>query len=284
MKLRIYHHTRYEYTGGVFLEPHILRFHPRPDHHLKVQSFELNISPKPGGQAHHVGTSSHFEQAIWFEGVADHLDLEATSVVETLHTNPLNFLLYPFTATRLPMVYEQAWQEQMAAFTQPVSHHPELRRFAKEMMLEADYLTVPFLALVNQTIFEQYKYERREAGNPYLPEYTIMLRRGSCRDLAYLLMAVCREAGLAARFVSGYYFSPIAERRHELHAWVEVYLPGAGWRGYDPSQGLMVADRHVAVAAASHTETCAPVTGSYRGAVGASLKTKVRVERLADDQ
>jgi transglutaminase-like putative cysteine protease len=282
MKLRISHHTSYEYTSGVFLEPHILRFHPRPDHWLKVHSFELVVGPKPGGQAYQIGMSSHFEQAIWFEGVVERLDFQATSVVETFNVNPLNFLIYPFTATRLPMVYEDAWQRQLVPFVRPVSENPEFRRFVKELMLEADYLTLPFLTHANRTIYEQFQYEHREAGNPYLPEHLLLRRRGSCRDLAYLLMATCREAGLAARFVSGYYYVPEADRRNELHAWVEVYLPGAGWRGFDPSTGLVVADHHVAVAAAPQTETCAPITGTYRGTVSSSLQTSVHMERLID--
>jgi len=279
MKLRIVHHTRYKYSEGVVLEPHILRFHPRTDLTLNVLSFEMAIEPKPSGQSHKLGISSNQEQVIWFDGLVDHLDLRATSVVETTNTNPLNFLLYPFTATRLPMVYDSVWHNQLLPFIQPVSENLEFRRFAKEMMLEADFLTVPFLTLLTETIHKQYQYEHREAGNPYLPEYTMLLRRGSCRDLAFLQMALCREAGLAARFVSGYHFEPDPDRRNELHAWVEVYLPGAGWRGFDPTMGLMAAENHVPVAAAAQTEACTPVTGAYRGKASSTLSSTVTIDR-----
>jgi len=119
---------------------------------------------------------------------------------------------------------------------------------------------------------------RPVAAKIYVP---IALRRkeGACRDLAVLFMDICRSLGLAARFVSGYKYSPDTPDQHELHAWAEVYLPGAGWRGYDPSWGLAVADHHVALAAGPAPQDAMPVTGTFRGTdVLSSLDYSVEIE------
>jgi transglutaminase-like putative cysteine protease len=104
-------------------------------------------------------------------------------------------------------------------------------------------------------------------------------RQGACRDLAVLFIDACRCVGLAARFVSGYQDAYRSMGKRDLHAWAEVYLPGAGWRGYDPTRGLAVADHHVAIAAAADPQNTAPVTATYRGSnVEAELITEVSIE------
>jgi transglutaminase-like putative cysteine protease len=117
-------------------------------------------------------------------------------------------------------------------------------------------------------------------GAPMSPGETLAGRRGACRDTAMLYVAACRSQGLAARFVSGYSMHhPEEVTEHELHAWVEVYVPGGGWRPYDPSLGLAVADGHVTLAAAPDHELAAPVSGSYRGTgVGSQMDYAVSVQ------
>ena len=102
-------------------------------------------------------------------------------------------------------------------------------------------------------------------GDPWPPEKTLADRTGSCRDIAVLFCEVCRAAGLPSRFVSGYAVDPDHSGCHHLHAWSEIYLPGAGWRGFDPTLGLAVADRHVSLAAARLPALAAPTSGVYRG-------------------
>ena len=122
--------------------------------------------------------------------------------------------------------------------------------------------------------------ETRDHGAPLPPSITFQKKRGACRDLVLLFMAVCRRFGLASRFVSGYQEGdPDMEQRH-LHAWAEVYIPGGGWRGYDPSHGLVVADRHIALAASYAPEGTAPVKGSFRG-TGVSAETNYVISLVA---
>ncbi len=105
----------------------------------------------------------------------------------------------------------------------------------------------------------------REHGAPRPGEDTLARKEGSCRDLTLLFIEACRSLGIAARFVSGYHAGAPDQGPRYLHAWAEVYLPGAGWRGYDPSHGLAVAQQHVAIAAAATPQLAAPVSGKVRG-------------------
>jgi transglutaminase-like putative cysteine protease len=116
------------------------------------------------------------------------------------------------------------------------------------------------------TIHHGFHHVGRPDGDPQTPAETLAGRTGACRDTAMLYVEACRSLGMAARFVSGYSMHhPPEVSEHELHAWAEVYLPGGGWRGYDPSLGLAVADGHVVLAAAPDHRLAAPVSGRYRG-------------------
>ncbi len=113
-----------------------------------------------------------------------------------------------------------------------------------------------------QRLYKECSYTMREEGMPWEAGVTWRRKQGSCRDLTVLFMEVCRAMGLAARFVSGYEVGDEETSQWELHAWAEVYLPGAGWRGYDPTHGLAVGDRHIALAANPLPQYCAPVKGA----------------------
>src|SRR5581483_10726230 len=136
---------------------------------------------------------------------------------------------------------------------------------------------ISFIAHATDYIHREFHHVVRVQGEA-LPAYkTLRRREGACRDLAVLLVDICRAMGLAARFVSGYKFDPDSRDAHELHAWTEVYLPGAGWRGYDPSWGLAVADLHIPIAAAPSPLEAAPVSGTFRG-TDALSKMEYQVE------
>ena len=139
-----------------------------------------------------------------------------------------------------------------------------MARLATEIAAQASNNTLDFIIAVNQYLFSEIKRTIRPRGMPQDPDQTLRQRTGSCRDLTVLFMALCRSQGIAARFVSGYqaHAEKPSQRRY-LHAWAEVYIPGGGWRGYDPSHGTAVADDHVALAAACHNSGTMPVSGSF---------------------
>ena len=122
-----------------------------------------------------------------------------------------------------------------------------------------------FLNQLNSTLYREFEFMHRDFGNPHPPEVTLTTRRGACRDLSVLFIDACRAMGLAARFVSGYQEGDPNQTERNLHAWAEVYLPGAGWRGYDPTHGLAVSDRHVVITAVADPGLSTPVIGTFRG-------------------
>ena len=136
--------------------------------------------------------------------------------------------------------------------------------------------TIPFLTLLAEEIYRRLEYMLREHGDPWTPEETLINGKGSCRDSAMLFIDICRSVGIDARFVSGYCISDAAEGG-DMHAWAEVYLPGAGWRGFDPSRGLSVNDDYIAVAAGQLSQDAAPTFGSFRGEAVSSMDAEISI-------
>ena len=120
--------------------------------------------------------------------------------------------------------------------------------------------------------------EERSTGQPHEPVTTFNLKKGSCRDLAWFEIQLLRHVGIASRFVSGYYYIPMEKPKFELHAWLEVYIPGAGWIGFDPSHGIVTGNNHIPIASSSDFENTMPVTGSIRGDAGSELKTHIDIQ------
>jgi transglutaminase-like putative cysteine protease len=133
---------------------------------------------------------------------------------------------------------------------------------AQEIAIATQGNTLNFLFTLNQRIYQDCQYIIRDIGEPFPAGVTWRDKQGSCRDYAVLFMEVCRAIGIAARFVSGYQEGDSVQQSRDLHAWVEVYLPGAGWRGYDPTLGLIVSDRHIPLAASAIPRYAAAVEGT----------------------
>lgn len=155
-----------------------------------------------------------------------------------------------------------------------------------ELAREADGKTVDFLMMLTRRLHQMIERVRRLEGPPNPPAETLVQKRGSCRDTTLLFMHVARAQGMAARFVSGYFFpaGDDSPDTHELHAWAEVFLPGAGWHGFDPSVGLACADRHAALAASPDPALTIPLVGTYRGKAMAKLTATVKIEPAAKSQ
>ncbi|MGL5035547.1 MAG: transglutaminase-like domain-containing protein, partial [Microcystaceae cyanobacterium] len=142
-----------------------------------------------------------------------------------------------------------------------VNPDPVAIALGQEIALNCQQNPLTFLGTLTQRLYEDCDYTLREHGQPWEAGITWGQKQGSCRDLTVLFMEVCRTVGLAARFVSGYQEGDQSTEDWELHAWAEVYLPGGGWRGYDPTHGLAVSDRHIALVASPIPAYCAPIAG-----------------------
>ncbi len=278
MRITIRHRTSYAFDAPAFLEPHVVRLRPRADGSIRLVDFALDISPDPVVRTDNLDPEGNVITRAWFEGQWSRLTLRTRAVVDTLLANPFGFL-----ATEpdrpLPYAYAPDLCERLALYRRPPdAAHPAVRELAQAAGTESERDPARFPLALAQCIRAEFVVETRPEGPPLAPEATIAAGRGACRDLAVLFVACCRTMGLAARFVSGYAHSEKAAAT-ELHAWGEVFLRGGGWRGYDPSQGLAAADRHVTVAAAADPRDAAPVTGTFRGdGVTARLAAEIELD------
>ncbi len=262
MLYNIIHRTIYSYNQPVWLQPHLIRLQPRSDSWQKLHSFSLLIEPTPETVSPIVDLDGNNLTKVWFTKATQKLDFNIITQVETLKANPFDYLLEPW-AVKLPIDYPSSLLTQLKPYLQPYSVvlDPIVLELAQEIDLEVNGNTIAFISTLNQRLYQSCDYITRETGEPWPAGVTWKRKQGSCRDLAVLFMEVCRAMGLGARFVSGYQEGDVEQDNRDLHAWAEIYLPGGGWRGYDPTHGLAVSDRHVALVASSFPSYAAAVTG-----------------------
>lgn len=208
----------------------------------------------------------------WFSGLTSNFRITTNSEVEVTRADPFAYL--PGGEGLLPYSYSEASPVIGAYQGHPSSE--EVRRLAEEISRAANYEVSHFLPMLTTAVQERCRQIYRAEGPPMEAAQTLWRGEGSCRDLAVVFVEACRAMGMAARFVSGYFAGNVQDSG-ELHAWAEVYVEGGGWRGFDPTGGLAVADEHIVVAAAARSQDAAPTTGSYRGDAAAELITNLRI-------
>ncbi|HEY9859884.1 MAG TPA: transglutaminase family protein [Candidatus Obscuribacterales bacterium] len=290
MHYQIAHTTTYSYSQPVTLAPHLLRLRPRCDASQSLQSFSLVIDPKPLGISQITDLDGNAVIKLWFQQeLTDRLQIQVLSQVETLRSNPFDYLMEAW-ALKLPIDYPASLHTQLKPYLSGQTLHystaldPVAVKLAQEIHQATGEDAIAFLSELSQRIHQTCKHTIREFGEPLAPGITWAQRLGSCRDLTVLFMEACRAIGLAARFVSGYEAGDRQATERHLHAWAEVYLPGAGWRGYDPTQGLAVADHHIALVASAAPSYAAPISGTLNraGAVQSSLKYHLSIQTRTD--
>ncbi|MEM9136475.1 MAG: transglutaminase family protein [Cyanobacteria bacterium P01_F01_bin.42] len=285
MTYRITHSLRYDYDPAVILNPQEIRLQPRADAYQSLNGFSLEVTPSPLGQTLTVDELGNLVTRCWWSPQPiSALHIVAQSDVSTHCRNPFSYLLAS-QATHLPIDYPRSQLLSLFPYLDDsqdsLTAGPSVIAWAQELLTACEFNTVEFLDRLNQTIYSQWTYQAREQGPAYPASVTWKNRQGSCRDFVVLFMAACRAVGLASRFVSGYEEgSP--ELEQTLHAWAEVFLPGAGWRGYDPTLGLAVCDRHIALAAHRFPHLTVPVLGTYQGQTNEILTTHVAIGRLGE--
>lgn len=284
MLLKIRHETNFHYSKAVYCEPLTIRLRPRDDSSQRVESFRLRVTPEPAGITHFKDLYGNDVTRCWFKGFISDLAATTECVVETRLQNPFSFLLAP-EAVNLPLRHGEKVSPLWAHYAEISSDSDLLHQLAAVTLEESGGDTLSFLTLLASKIYRECQLVVRPQGAALDPEITWRERSGACRDLALVFNEACRVVGLPARFVSGYGYNEFASEERHLHAWSEVYLPGAGWRGFDPSIGLAVCDRHVAVATSRDPQDAAPTFGTYRGmGVESTLKAEVQIERLNDQR
>jgi len=278
VKIRIQHRTTYTYIEKVSFGQHRLMVRPREGHGMHLEKCSFTIFPDykirwiRDVQENHVGFVDFHESAA-------ELVIECDFTVETCDYNPFNFII-DAEALEYPFSYEHDLFSELLPLSQLLYLRDELR--LNEWLEQFWYpgkriATLELLQQINSNIYRTFKYKRREEKGVQSPAETIENNSGSCRDFATLFIEACRCLGLAARFVSGYMYSADITGRMSMHAWAEVYLPGAGWIGFDPSWGILAASQYIPVAVSRHPEHVTPISGTYIGTSRVFLKTDVEL-------
>jgi transglutaminase-like putative cysteine protease len=274
VKFKIRHVTIYRYDRPVVLGRHFFRMQPRRDGYLSMDSFALSVNPPPVELRPSLDLEGNLVHVAYFSGETQELRISFRSAGET-HPRPLFAPLLDAGGLSLPVAYGSLSTAAGPSLGEVVD--ASVRAFAESLAEEAGRETLPFLDALNRRLRDGFLSVSRPTGDPLEPGVTLTRAQGSCRDLAVLFIAACRVQGIAARFVSGYIPAQPGEKQ-SMHAWAEVFLPGAGWCAFDPTQGTTTGERHVAVAAASEAAHAAPVTGFFTGTARSEMEVDLKVE------
>jgi len=280
MQIKITHDTHYAFDSEVFLEPHQLRFQPRSTIYSQRQSHALNIDPLPKGNRLIRDEENNLVNFCWFDGKTQQLSIKLEAVIETQDYNPFNFIISPFHYNEMPFNYNEQELNLLHATLNKLAISENLTQYGIKIQKAAGFDTLTFLTQLTDRLHEDFEVIYREEGAPWKPDETFDQKKGSCRDLSWMQIILLRNLGLASRFVSGYYYFDMEEPSYELHAWVEVFLPGAGWVGLDPSHGVLTGNTHIPMAASAFPENTMPVTGSIRGAAKMTMQTDLVITIL----
>lgn len=277
---RITHNTEYHYNEPVSFGPHRVMMRPREGHDIRIVSGRLDVEPRADirwlrdiyNNSIAILTFAEKSRVLRIHGEAD---------IDYLRDNPIECLIDP-GARFFPFQYAPDEQVELVPYRLPSYPYDgsKLNEWLQALYrpeLGQAIETHDLLEKLNTAIFESLRYNYREEPGVQTPCDTLTRGTGSCRDFAVLMMEAARHWGFGARFVSGYI--QMSEGQHgATHAWTEIYIPGAGWHGYDPTNNKLAGSEHIAVAVAREQEKASPISGMWDGPANAFSHMKVSVQ------
>ncbi|MEZ5900576.1 MAG: transglutaminase family protein [Hyphomicrobiaceae bacterium] len=294
LNVSLTHKTSYKYDRPVSMGPHIVRLRPAPHCRTPILSYSLKIEP----QLHFVNWQQdpfgNFLARIVFPEDTREFSVTVGLVANMAIINPFDFFVEE-SAKDWPFDYDDALKAELGPYLVPDAAGPRLRAYvnAVDKLVQGSPTTIDFLCDLNRKVQSDVAYLVRMEPGVQTPEETLAKASGSCRDSAWLLVQILRQLGLAARFVSGYLIQLTPDVKSldgptgtdvdftDLHAWAEVYLPGAGWIGLDATSGLLAGEGHIPLAATPHPVSAAPITGAHSKAE-VDFDFAMRVNRIRE--
>lgn len=292
VRIAIHHRTEYHYDRLVGLSPHLIRLRPAPHTRTPVHRYALTVSPEPHFLNWQQDPFGNYIARVVFPEKTRELSVGVDLIADLVTINPFDFFVEE-SADKVPFEYEQQLQRDLAPYLKISESGKRLRDWLSQVPREPAG-TVDFLVDLNTRLQRDIGYVVRMEPGVQSCEQTLTSARGSCRDSAWLLVQICRHLGLAARFVSGYLVQLAPDQKAldgpsgaaadftDLHAWAEVYVPGAGWIGLDPTSGMFAGEGHIPLACTPDPISAAPITGAADKAE-VSFDFENRVTRIRED-
>ncbi|WP_342085117.1 transglutaminase family protein [Dyadobacter sp. OTU695] len=261
--ISIFHKTVYRYDRSVFLSAHLVRLKPAAHSPAKIESYDLLVQPASHVVHWQQDVFGNFIARVDFDGPMESMTLTVQLKAQLRAYDPFDVRIDDY-AQKFPFNYPSSLRQDLLSYLEVIGQGPQFAAFVAQLDL-ADQDILGFLVSLNNTIYTRIAYIKREQEGVMTCEQTLEYSTGSCRDSAWLLVQVMRYLGLASRFVSGYLVQSDANSMPvsvDLHAWAEVFIPGAGWIGLDTTSGLFTSEGHIPLAATPRPVDSAPVTGT----------------------
>ncbi|WP_415878933.1 DUF2126 domain-containing protein [Methylomonas sp. TEB] len=293
IRVAINHKTSYHYDHPVQLTPHVLRLRPASHSRTAVSAYSLTIKPDKHFINWQQDPFGNYLARLVFPEKTTEFSIEVDLIADMTVINPFDFFLEEY-AEHYPFAYPEQLAKELAPYLEIREQGPLLKGFLAGLKRDKQGI-VDFLVGINQAVNQVVNYAIRMEPGVQSCEETLEKKLGSCRDSGWLLVQVLRHMGLAARFVSGYLVQLVADVKSldgpsgtdhdftDLHAWAEVYIPGAGWIGMDPTSGLFAGEGHIPLACTADYVSAAPVSGGFIGKAETTFDFSNRVSRIHED-
>ena len=273
ISVAITHKTTYKFDRFVAMSPHVFRLRPAPHSRTPIEAYSFKVLPEQHFINWQQDPFGNYQARVVFPEKTNMLKIEVEIIAKLSVINPFDFFVEEYAA-KFPFAYDDILKKELIPYLEKSEETPLFLDFIEQIKIQEDINIVDLLVFLNKQVYNALSYHIRLETGVQTCEETLMKRSGSCRDFAWLLVNVLRHYGLAARFVSGYIVQLKPDQKSldgpsgpeedftDLHAWTEVFIPGAGWIGLDATSGLFASEGHIPLSCTPDYASAAPVTGA----------------------